>query len=290
MKMVLDPSLIWFGSNHKENFEYLDKVVEFIETYIDLKYLASSNFLSRLICLLRDPMNGYSASEEQKNVIISRIWKSLDNANVVDLSRYSTATMPDSYEPPERQDLQDYITEIFGYAENEKVELLMFLALKNHKCKSNTHGSIVFAKHIYKELGSYLAEMFSNGEHIKRDNIVKPSYHNPLPNSDLCKEYSTIRIELIAAGMGDISNYKRIGHEVALRNGYVFNPYLTKINNEAIREIFTWQPRPTIHISTDIEHGAFEAFTEKGNHLGEFSYEGKMTQGPSKDHTIKLKR
>ena len=120
--------------------------------------------------------------------------------------------------------------------------------------------------------------------------MAKPTHENPLPNSDLCKAYSAIRVELIATGLADIPNFKRIGREVALRNGYAFNPYLTRINDEAIREIFTSPSRPIIHISTDIEHGAFEVFNEKGNHLGEFSYEGKMTQGPSKDHTIKLKR
>ena len=290
MKIVLDPSLIWFVSNQEENFEYLYDVVEFIERYIDIQYLASRNFLTRLYHLSRDPMRGYRESEEQKNAIISKIWQGLDIDNILDLSQYSTATLPDSYELPERQDLHGYTTEIFGYAETEEVELLMFLSLQNHLCRSKTHGSINFVKHIYKELDSHLAEMFSKGEYIKRDNIVQPTYENPLPNSALCKEYSIIRVELIAAGMGDTSNYKRIGREVAFRNGYVLDTYLTRINNEAIREIFTSPPRPTIHISTDIEHGAFEAFNEKGNHLGEFSYEGKMTQGSSKDHTIKLKR
>ena len=95
---------------------------------------------------------------------------------------------------------------------------------------------------------------------------------------------------MISDGMGDALNFLRIGREVALRNRYAINPYLTRINNEAIREIFTSPSSPTIHISTDIEHGAFEAFNEKGNHLGEFSYEGKMTKGPSKDHTLKLNR
>ena len=90
--------------------------------------------------------------------------------------------------------------------------------------------------------------------------------------------------------MGNISNFKKIGREVALRNGYAFDSYLTKTNNEAIREIFTSKQRPIIHISTDIEHGAFEAFNERGKHLGEFSYEGRMTQKPSKDHIIKIKR
>lgn len=91
--------------------------------------------------------------------------------------------------------------------------------------------------------------------------------------------------------MGDISNFKKIGREVAFRNGYSLDEYLTKINNEAIQEIFSTKIRPIIYLSTDTEHGAFESFDEHGRHLGEFSYEGKKTQDASPDdHTINFKR
>ena len=290
MKIVLDPNIIWFDSNNVDDFEYLSEVVQFIDQYIELQYFASQSFLLRLHNLSKDPLKGYRESEERKDSIIRKIWQSLDTNEFPDLSQYTPTSIPESYQLPAREDLREYITEIFGYAESGEIDFLLFLAVRNHQCNAKTHGSITFVKHIYKELDSYLAKIFSEGKCIKCGNVVSPSYENPLPNSGLCKAYSAIRVELISAGMGNISNFKKIGREVALRNGYAFDSYLTKINNEAIREIFTSKQRPIIHISTDIEHGAFEAFNERGKHLGEFSYEGRMTQKPSKDHIIKIKR
>ena len=166
MKIVLDPSIIWFDSNSVDDFEYLYEVVELIDRYIDLQYFASQSFLLRLYNLSKDPLKGYRESEERKDSIIRKIWRGLDRNGFADLSQYSARSMPESFELPEREDLQEYITEILGYAETENVDFLLFLAIKNHQCKSKTHGSITFVQHIYKELDSNLAKMFSEGIHF----------------------------------------------------------------------------------------------------------------------------
>ena len=163
MKIVLDPNIIWFDSNNVDDFEYLSEVVQFIDQYIELQYFASQSFLLRLHNLSKDPLKGYRESEERKDSIIRKIWQSLDTNEFPDLSQYTPTSIPESYQLPAREDLREYITEIFGHAESGEIDFLLFLAVRNHQCSAKTHGSIAFVKHIYKELDSYLAKIFSEG-------------------------------------------------------------------------------------------------------------------------------
>lgn len=291
MNIVLDPSLIWFNTDGSDDFQYLCEVVEFIDRYLELKYLVSWHFVKLLYRISKDPMEGYRESEQRKQDIIHMIWKGIDIDSIQDLEKYSPTVLPAGFELPERADLKQYLNEIFGYAESENAEILFFLALNKQDWNGPCYYSIKYVRHIFRELESHLAVLISNGTELKKGCLRHPSHENPLPNPDLCKEYSKMRTELIRTGKGDIPNYKKIGKEVAFRNGYRFNDYLTRINNSAIRDIYSTAHKPIIHLSTDTEHGAFEAFDESGVHLGEFSYEGKQTKKPSPvDHKIILKR
>ena len=118
-------------------------------------------------------------------------------------------------------------------------------------------------KHIYKEIGSYIAELFSQGRYINKKNFLQSSKENPLPNKKLCEGYTEIRNQLIKEGKADSSIYLELGKEVAYRNGYEKDIYLTKINNFAIREIFKKNVKNSWYLSTDIEHGAIEVCDEK---------------------------
>lgn len=83
-----------------------------------------------------------------------------------------------------------------------------------------------------------------------------------------------------------------LGKEVAYRNGYEKDEYLTRINNSAIREIFKKHVKNSWYLSTDVESGAIEVCDEKGKHIDEYTYEGNA-QGKtdtSGKHDIILKR
>ena len=46
MKIVLDPGLLWFDkSNEHEEFMYLKDVIDFIDTYLYIQYLAFYLFI-----------------------------------------------------------------------------------------------------------------------------------------------------------------------------------------------------------------------------------------------------
>lgn len=93
-------------------------------------------------------------------------------------------------------------------------------------------------------------------------------------------------------GKSGVQIFLELGQEVALRNRYIKDEYLTRINNAAIREIFKSQTKRPWYLSTDIEHGAIEVCDENGHHIDEYTYEGapQNKQDKSRKHDIKLKR
>ncbi|MBR2948861.1 MAG: hypothetical protein IKC46_03260 [Lachnospiraceae bacterium] len=292
MRIVLDPQLIWFDKKDEEHeFLYLREVVDFIHKYLDINYLLTDQFLQLLYMMAKDPMGEYRESSEVKNDIISKIWKSLDGLDdVIYLEDIEELQIPDSFKTVKRDDIKKYTNNIWKLMSDGNQEILFFLGRQNHNWAIVIKEKLHFVKHVYRELNSYLGELFSEGEVIKQESVIKPTKINPLPNAELCKEYSEIRVAFIENGEGTISNFKSLGREVAYRNGYQFNAGLTRINNSAIREIYSLGSESKIHLSIDIEHGAVEVCDADGHHMGEFSYEGKLLDGPKQNHDIKVHR
>lgn len=294
MRIILDPQLIWFDKNDEDKeFLYLEQVVDFIYKYLDISYLPTDQFIKLLSTMAKDPMGEYRENSELKNDIISKIWKSLDFTNsddIIYIEDVAELKIPDSFRIVGRDDIKKYTNNLWKLMLDGNQEILFFLGRQNHKWNVIIKDNLHFVKHIYKELNSYLGELFSKGEIIKTESIVKPTKDNPLPNSELCKEYSKMRIVFIENGDGDISNFKALGKEVAYRNGYQFNSDLTRINNSAIREIYSSKNKTEVHLSIDVEHGAIEVCDIEGHHMGEFSYEGELLKGPQPNHDIKIHR
>ena len=294
MRIVLDPKLIWFDKDDEEkDFFYFRQVVNFIDTYLDMSYLPTYQFIQLLCMMGKDPMGEYRESNELKNDIISTIWKSLDvsrGEDIICMEDIEELKIPKFFNYVNREDIKKYTNNIWKLMLDGDEEILFFLGRKNHNWTTVVKENLHFVKHIYKELNSYLGELFSNGEAIKQDSFIKPTKDCPLPNSELCKEYSKIRISFIENGEGNVSNFQALGKEVAYRNGYQFNSDLTRINNSAIREIYSLKNKPKIHLSIDLEHGAIEVCDMEGHHIGEFSYEGKLLEKSKPDHNIKVQR
>lgn len=291
MKIIIDPSLIWFNEQPEINkkFKYLYLVVNFIDKYLNAKILYSDETLKLLQKLNKDPFSEYQATKQQKTEIIDKIWKHLDDLKIeVDDNKFVLENM--------KLSSSDKGNELFCkkmyYAVQNDVECLLFLSLDNQEYNETVPKNIKTVKHIYKEIGSYIAELFSQGRYINKKNFLQSSKENPLPNKKLCEGYTEIRNQLIKEGKADSSIYLELGKEVAYRNGYEKDIYLTKINNFAIREIFKKNVKNSWYLSTDIEHGAIEVCDEKGKHIDEYTYEGKAQnkKDPTGKHDILLKR
>lgn len=294
MKIVLDPGLLWFDkSKEHEEFMYLKDVIDFIDTYLSIRYLPIYEFIMRLYTIAKDPLGEYRESEIVKQDIISKIWKNLDFSNPDDmiyLTDCEKNIIPEDFKIIDREDIKKYFNNLWELMTEKKHEIVFFLCVKNHGLKERKMESIHFVRHIYREVDSYLGELFSNGSLIRDEAVKIPSLNFPLPNIQLCSEYSVIRKKIIKDGNADNDNFLKLGREVAYRNGYIFNKELTKINNTAIREIFSSKTNPVIYLSIDFEKGAFEVCNHSGAHMGEFSYEGKQIGKAKSDHSIKIKK
>ena len=118
------------------------------------------------------------------------------------------------------------------------------------------------------------------------DRNAKPSIDKPLPNADICECFYKIKDDMIRNGGNRVGVYKKIVHEIALRNGYYENTHLSSLNStdNKIRKIYTSNSNPTIHICTDVMHGTIEVCNHIGKHQGECSYSGEYFPN-SKDTT-----
>lgn len=136
---------------------------------------------------------------------------------------------------------------------------------------------------------------FSNGYRnlLLYDKDVKPTLENPLPNSDLCKQYKDWQKCEIERGQDYKIIYRKAVYEVALRNNYHFDECLTNLNSNSgvIRDIYTSNSKPIIHISADVRHGRIEVFNSSGEHQGEYSYIGEQKKPPDTkgSHNIRVK-
>ena len=291
MKIIIDPSLIWFNEKPEisEKFKYLYSVVNFIDKYLDAKILHSDETLQLLYKLNKDPFSEYRETRQQKTEIISKIWQHLDDATVeLDDNQITLKNIKLSSSSKGNE----LFYKKLNYAIQNDVECLLFLSLDNHGYDEPIAENIKIVKHIYKEVGSCIAELFSQGKCINIKNFLQSTKGNPLPNKKLCEGYTEIRNQLIKEGKADISIYLELGKEVAYRNGYEKDIYLTKINNSAIREIFKKNIKDSWFLSTDVEHGAIEVCDENGKHIDEYTYEGNAQnkRDATGKHDILLKK
>ena len=291
MKAFLDVGLIWFYENVDKNLSYLDQVTTFINYYLDVDYCVTKTFLVLLSRLMQDPMGEYRESEEYKNSIMRSFWSNINLDEIHEDAQIKEAVMPPNFIMPRRDDLRDYMNESFSIMSSEDDDYIFFLSPLNFEYGIILNQKTHTVKHIYKEVGSYLAELFSRQEYIKTEALKKPTLENPLPNVELCREYSILRKEKIEHGQGGIATFLELGKEVAMRNGYKYDENISRINTAGIRKIYSSSSIPKLYLSIDVEHGAFELCNDRGQHQGEYSYEGVATDPVKRaDHNIKIRR
>ncbi len=284
MKLIFDPSLIWVLPYDEEKFQYLDELINCVDRLFCDNHISSDLLISLLQKLNKEPFETYREPTSKKKRIIRSLFQLLDTDETIALSNHKTENelLPSNFSSSYNKDANKYFGKLISYVAENNIECVLFLSSDNYKVYNEISPLIHYVKHIYKEEDSYLALLISKDIGLKKDAIISPTLGNPLPNKWLTKEYQTIRKELIESGKSSIAAFLSLGKEVSLRNGYIFDEYLTKINNSAIREIFRSKTKPIIYLSTDIEHGAIEVFDNKPEHQGESNYIGNIKEG-SKD-------
>ena len=78
----------------------------------------------------------------------------------------------------------------------------------------------------------------------------------------------------------------KIGDEVASRNGYIKNDYLSMLNSRkqrSMRAVYSKLRKSPTYLSLDFESGGFEVFDKNGLHLGQYSFDGARTKVPAPD-------
>lgn len=284
MKLVIDPSLIWSLPYDEDKFKYLDELINFVDKLLVEKHISSDLLIPLLQKLNKEPFDKYREPTSKKKEIVRKLFDLLDTTERVILSDYKCADglIPSDYISSYNDDVNIYFNKLIQYIIENTIECVLFLSPDNFKINDEIVSFIHYIRHIYKEENSYLAVLISEGVGLKKDIIIAPTLDKPLPNKWLTKEYQTTREEIIKSGKASITAFLSLGKEVSLRNGYLFDEYLTKINNGAIREIFKSKTKPIIYLSTDVEHGAIEVFNSKPKHQGESNYIGDIKKG-SKD-------
>lgn len=293
MKILIDPSMIWFNPYDENKFEYLNDVTSLIEKLLNVTHITSNIYINFLVKLMNDPFDEYRETYNKKNQIIRNLFDMLDTANIIDLDIYSNNnTLPSNFHLQNNEAVNNYFFRTLNYITQNNIECLFFLSLDNQNYIGNINANMHIIRHIYKEINSYLSLLISDGTLLKEDGIFTPTLSSPLPNKWLVGEYQEIRKDLIKKGKSSNTIFLDLGKEVAFRNGYIFDDFLTKINNNAIRNIFKSKEEPFIYLSTDVEHGAIEVFDYKPEHQGEYSYIGilKPNSKDTKKHKIKLFR
>lgn len=79
---------------------------------------------------------------------------------------------------------------------------------------------------------------------------------------------------------------------VAKRNLYKYESKISSLNTTPKRKRYIYsagEGKDKIYLSIDLEKGGFEVCDFDGFHLGEFSFSGKQTKPPKKNHSIRIK-
>jgi len=284
MKLIFDPSLIWVLPYDENKFQYLDELINCVNRLFDNNHISSDLLINLLQKLNKEPFDTYREPASKKKKIIRSLFQLLDTTETVIISNHKSGNelLPSNFSLSYNEDANNYFNKLISYVSENNIECILFLSSDNYNVNIEISPLIHYIRHIYKEEDSYLALLISKDIGLKKDAIVPPTLDKPLPNNWLTREYQTIRKELITSGNASNVAFLSLGKEVSLRNGYVYDEYLTKINNSAIREIFKSKTKPFIYLSTDVEHGAIEVFDSKPEHQGESNYIGNIKKG-SKD-------
>lgn len=173
----------------------------------------------------------------------------------------------------------DFIIIPYVYAQEHR-----FLRYKNYQDK------VFFIGNIDEEIESNIANWIKKDELI---HIDTPSFENKFPAFEFCNGFDEWRngiLKSVSSNDDDkISTFQKIALEVATRNKYIYDSYLTALNknkakrdkngNSPKRQIFKTK-KLDVYLSTDFMHGGFEVYNKKPTHQGQYKFNGEFEKAP----------
>lgn len=134
-------------------------------------------------------------------------------------------------------------------------------------------------------------------EEVLLEEIHKYEKSDYLQHPDYCDKGNTIALVFhyeVMANKGDflIDYTQEIGAKICLGNYYCYEQLLSvaetrrKHSLRRIYSIYNTVLNRKQYISLDMKHGMFEFHNEKGEHLGEFHFDGSYNSGAEIDHSL----
>lgn len=312
MRILLDPSIYELTDYERENdllkqrsfqiqhMKYLAEILNFIiekrKDGCDINLSFSKDQYYGLCNNSAHPWNQYTQLTNKNELIqtylkIMKLSPKVDDINEVDaaisentMKEFSKSTYYDDFCKHIGYFYINNIDNVIFYGRLNEFEKIVYFKL-NHK-------RISFCP-IYKITDSFndsIRKILLSNKKYK----CTPTTDFPLPNVDICKEFIDVKKQMIKDGCDKIEVYIKIGSEVALRNNYYYDTFLTRINSNSgcIRHIFKSNSAPYVYLSIDVRHGNFEVFDSNGYHIDEYTYTNQKQNkhDPTGRHNIQLHR
>lgn len=301
-EIVFDPSLFIADDEEQTNdhqlllkINYLSKVVNFISKYLSKKPYAYTNYFISIMYKIRDyPLNRFSNYRSQLVKIQKQILNNVNYSELL-LIESSTPAQPDFQISFPDCDSKDAFLKTISYAYDHQIELILFFSEKNQVFERPVYFSYQSFKlnyyPIYDPFTDFNFQLIKYLLQSEKLNIF-PTDMNPFPNCFICREYNEL-ISKLTQTYDKYETLSKIGIEVAMRNNYVLDEELSKINqhySQAKRTVFRSNGNSSLYISIDYESGGFELFDRSGIHQGQYSFSGnKIKEASPIDHKLVFK-
>lgn len=288
-----------------KHFNYLQNLIDFIyEKCTSSKVLLSLIEFEAIQNLQEHPWNQYESLQQYNSlpILYQKFWHIVDCYNFIDSTQTEMPTAISSIKYNSQNDALCYkeFLKHISLIKGEPQNYIVFMGTANYKLltplKFLLNNQFEYELNPIMDINNEDVMLFSEGVRmlLLQNRSNKPTIQKPLPNEDLCSSFLNWQNKNIIGldKNARISLYRKVVNEVALRNGYIKDKTLSKINSNAgkIRDIYKSNSKPTIYISADIENGAIEVMDNNGKHLGEYTYLGKKNKEPDRSgkHNIKL--
>lgn len=300
--ILLDPYIYLIKEEYQGNelqlglqYQYLEKLINFIDDYIDAYFGYSQYFMDLIITLKQNPWNQYpSYWRNTLNKIQRTIMRKLDYNSYISYQDIPMATPNFLMDLPQNTS-KDYFLKYIVYANDVNQELLLFFSTYNQGFRKPViflcRGLIVEYFPVYnpyREIHDELRELLISGPGLSH----YPTHDNLFPNVCICCEYNEMIREYRRDRYYFDASIIEIGREVALRNNYVESSELSAINSRYShrqRKVFVSLGDNRIYLSLDFESSGFEVFNSNTDHLGQYSFDGRLIRPPSPhDHRLLL--
>ena len=285
-KILLDDN---FYRNTLAQNEYLDKLIQAIKDYFDATIIFFEPFYKRNISYNLSSMS----QKINKKLLATEKVEKCDLNNVVNESDPFLESMSFT------QLFIGKIKYIINTYPNDIIIIPLIYSTRNRELiVKNVDDCIFFIGNYDEEVESNIANWIVNNHLI---HISDSCFENKFPAAKLCNGYNEWRSEILQPSYsGDkISDFTKIGFEVAIRNHYIYDSQLTALNKKKAkkdkkgrspkRQVFINQTRDT-YLSTDFENGGFEVYNKNAVHQGQYKFNGDFEKEPNDNsHPLFLK-